>query len=67
MGNLFDEEGEPASEWLRRERLRAGLHQHQLAARLDINQGRISEWETGFKPLPVYMKERISYALGITN
>lgn len=37
--------------WLRSMRLKHGLHQHQLAALLDINQGRISEWENG-KPIP---------------
>lgn len=37
---------------LRSMRLRRGLHQHQLAARLDINQGRISEWERGIKRIP---------------
>lgn len=38
--------------WLRSMRLRKGLHQHQLAAKMDINQGRISEWENGVKPIP---------------
>ena len=36
---------------LRMKRIAKGLHQHQLAAKLDngrgINQGRISEWEHG--------------------
>lgn len=37
--------------WLRRQRRLRGLYQHQLAALLDINQGRISEWENG-EPIP---------------
>ena len=39
-------------EWLRQQRKRHGWHQHQLAAKLDLNQGRISEWEHG-KPIPI--------------
>ena len=36
-----------------------GIHQHQLAAQLDINQGRISEWETGVKPIPADRVEQL--------
>lgn len=45
-GNAFD------GSWLRSQRLKMGLHQHQVAAKLDINQGRISEWENDQKPIP---------------
>ena len=43
---------EGSASWLRRERHRCGFHQHQLAAKLDLNQGRISEWENEVKPIP---------------
>jgi transcriptional regulator with XRE-family HTH domain len=45
-------------------RLKRGLHQHQLAAKMDINQGRISEWENGVKPIP---PERLEQAKTILN
>lgn len=42
-----------AGAWLRQKRYANGLYQHQLAAKLDINQGRISEWESNQKPIPI--------------
>lgn len=50
--------------WLRAMRLKMGLHQHQLAAKMDINQGRISEWENGVKPIP---PKRLEQAKAILN
>ena len=52
--------GELDGNTLRQMRRRRGYHQHQLAAKLKdlgndkdgINQGRISEWENGVKPIP---------------
>jgi transcriptional regulator with XRE-family HTH domain len=45
--------------WVRMKRLELRLYQHQLAAKLDINQGRISEWETGFRRVPSDIVSRI--------
>ena len=49
--------------WLRSMRLKHGLHQHQLAAKMDINQGRISEWENGIKPIPPERLEQVKTIL----
>ncbi len=49
--------------WLRAMRLKKGLHQHQLAAKLDINQGRVSEWENGIKPIPPERLEEVKTIL----
>ncbi len=48
--------------WLKALRLKNGLYQHQLAALLDINQGRISEWEHG-KPMSPDDEEAIKSVL----
>lgn len=40
------------SEWLRKARLQRGKAQHDLAADLRTNQGRLSEWERGLAPIP---------------
>ena len=48
--------------WLKALRLKNGLYQHQLAALLGINQGRISEWEHG-KPIPPDEEEAIKNIL----
>lgn len=49
--------------WIRAKRLALGLHQHQLAAKLDINQGRVSEWEKGQKPVPPKFLDKIKTIL----
>lgn len=49
--------------WLRQMRLKHGLHQHQLAAKMDINQGRISEWENGVKPIPLKRLQQVKAIL----
>lgn len=45
---------DPDARWVRENRLKLGLHQHQLASLINvpngINPGRISEIETGHKP-----------------
>jgi len=56
--NCYGEYYDSNSRWLREARRRRGLHQHQLAAILDINPGRVSEWETGRKQiLPGRLKQ----------
>lgn len=51
-------------DWLRQLRQAHGLHQHQLAAKLDINQGRVSEWERDLKPIP---EDRLAQIKEILN
>lgn len=40
------------AQWLRGTRQQQGLYVHQLAAAIDINPGRVSEWENIKKPIP---------------
>lgn len=48
---------------LRRARKRAGLNQAQLARKLRINQGRVSEWERGDRVPNDAMKFKLARAL----
>ena len=57
-----DETPQDKAQWLKALRLKNGLYQHQLAALLDINQGRVSEWEHG-KPIPPHEEEEIKKRL----
>ena len=45
--------------WLYRERLRRGLRQSDVAAILQCNGGRISEWEQGLRLLPPDVKAKL--------
>jgi len=51
------------AEWIRSTRQKKGLCVHQLAAKIDINPGRISEWENGKKPISVERFAQITKAL----
>ena len=49
--------------WLRSARQSKGLYVHQLAAKINVNPGRISEWENFKKRIPSEMLIRIKTAL----
>ena len=50
---------------LRRERLRAGLEQPELAAKVDVNQGQVSDWERGYNGCRLGMLHKLAEALGV--
>lgn len=50
---------------LRRERLKAGLEQPELAAKVDVNQGQVSDWERGYNGCRLGMLHKLAEALGI--
>lgn len=56
--NIAQDKGQ----WLKTLRLKNGLYQHELAAILGINQGRVSEWEHG-KPISPDEEEEIKKRL----
>ena len=56
-------EGNPAMA-LRGLRTKEGITQKQLAERLGITQTRVSEMETGVRPISVDMAKRIAEAYG---
>jgi transcriptional regulator with XRE-family HTH domain len=48
----------PLAEWLTQLRLEQGLCAHEVAARLGVNPGRVSECETGQRePKPAFLLE----------
>ena len=55
----------PEGQWLRTTRQSKGLYQHQLAALIDENQGRISEIETGVRIWTPTLRKRLEEALGV--
>lgn len=54
----------PMGQWLYEQRLCAGMRQSDLAYRLDIHPGRISEWEQGQKAIPESYLREIQSLLG---
>lgn len=51
--------GNDDAQWMRDWRSEHGLHQHQVAAILDENQGRISEIEHGQRALPDDWRQKL--------
>jgi transcriptional regulator with XRE-family HTH domain len=67
MGRAKTREQQLHEKWGRRLRFfrkDRGLSQAQLAKRVRVHQGRISEWETGTAPPPDRMKLRLAEVLG---
>ena len=46
-------------QWLTDGRLALGLCIDEVAALLDVNQGRITEWELGQNPIPTWVKRTL--------
>ena len=51
-------------EALRLARAKAGLEQAQLAERVDVNQGQVSDWERGYNGCRLGMLHKLAEALG---
>jgi transcriptional regulator with XRE-family HTH domain len=49
---------------LRRERLKAGLEQPELAEKVGVNQGQVSDWERGYNGCRLGMLHKLAEALG---
>lgn len=49
---------------LKRERARAGLEQADLAARVGVNQGQVSDWERSYNGCRLAMLHKLADALG---
>jgi len=49
--------------WLRTARQSKGLYVHQLAAKIDVNPGRVSNWENLQRRIPAHLMERIKTVL----
>lgn len=49
---------------LRRERLKAGLEQPELAEKVGVNQGQVSDWERGYNGCRLGMLHKLAGALG---
>lgn len=50
----------PTAALIRNWRKAAGLHQNELAARLQVSQARLSTWETGKNKIPVTILAQIA-------
>ena len=50
----------PTAALIRGWRKQAGLHQTELAARLQVSQARLSAWETGTNKIPVTLLAKIA-------
>lgn len=51
-------------EALRMARAKAGLEQAELAAKCDVNQGQVSDWERGYNGCRLGMLHKLAEALG---
>ena len=49
---------------LKRERAKAGLEQAELAARVGVNQGQVSDWERNYNGCRLAMLHKLAQALG---
>jgi transcriptional regulator with XRE-family HTH domain len=54
----------PFGEWFTKCRLDKGLRQSQVAAFLDVNQGRITEWEQGIALPPDDIRQKLAELFG---